>query len=172
MNIQKKKILMKAFFMVQFSYCLLILMFHNRKLNNGINKLHERCLRRVYIDSTLTLEELLEPGNSVSVHHRNFQVLASELHKIVNVLPPEITKEVFPFNENTSYNTRNKINFHSRAIKLVTFGSKTLSILATKIFEIENVKLVACLKRAIKKWKPINSHCRLCQTYVFQVGFV
>ena len=111
------------------------------------------------------------------MHHPNFHVLAMELHKIVNVLSPEIMKEVFPFNENTSYSARNKINFHSRVIQLVTFDSETLSSLAPKILElvsleIKNVKLVACFKRAIKKWKPINSHCRLCRTYVFQVGFV
>ena len=38
MNIQKKKVLMKAFFTAQFSYCPLIWMFHSRKLNNKINK--------------------------------------------------------------------------------------------------------------------------------------
>ena len=41
-NIKEKKVLMKAFFMAQFSYCLLTWMFHSRKLNNKINKLHER----------------------------------------------------------------------------------------------------------------------------------
>ena len=71
MNIKKKKVLMKAFFMAQFSYCGLILMFHSRKLNNKINKLHERCLRIVYNDNTLSFQELLETDNFVLVHHRN-----------------------------------------------------------------------------------------------------
>ena len=112
MNIQKKKLLMKAFFMAQFSYCPIISMFHSSKLNNKINKLHEHCLRKVYSNNTPSFEELLETDNSVSVHHRNIQVLATELYKIVNGLSPEIMKEVFPFNENTSYNTRNKRKFH------------------------------------------------------------
>ena len=51
MNIKKKKVLMKAFFMAQFNYCPLIWMFHSRKRNNKINKLHERCLRMVYSDT-------------------------------------------------------------------------------------------------------------------------
>ena len=84
MNIKKKRVLMKAFFMAQFSYCPLTWMFHSRKLNNKINKLHERCLRIVYSDNTSSFEELLETDNSVSVHHRNIQVLATELYKIVN----------------------------------------------------------------------------------------
>ena len=51
MNIKKKKVLMKAFFMALFNYCPLIWMFHSRKRNNEINKLHERCLRMVNSDT-------------------------------------------------------------------------------------------------------------------------
>ena len=95
MNIKKKKVYMKEFFMAQFSYCPLIWMFYSRKLSNKINKLHELCLRIVYGDIRSSIEELLETDNSVSVHHRNIQVLATELHKIVNGLSPEIMKKVF-----------------------------------------------------------------------------
>ena len=133
-------------------------MFHIRKLNNKINKLHERCLRIVYSDNTSSFEELLETDNSLSVHHRNIQVLATELYKIVNGLSPEIMKEVFPFNENTTYDTRNKRKFHSRAIKSVSFGSKTVTYLAPKIWEIiqieiENVESVAFLRELLKNGK-------------------
>ena len=163
--------------MAQFSYCPLIWMFHSRKLNSTINKQHERCLRIVYSDSTSSFKKLLETDNSVSVHHRNIHVFSTELYKIVNELSPEIMKEVFPFNENTSHNARNKRKFHSRSIKSATFGSKTLSHLAPKILklvpvEIKNVDSVASFKRAIKKFKPINCPCRLCRPYVFQVGFI
>ena len=69
--------------MAQFTYCPLTCMFHNRKLNNKINKLHELCLRIVYSDNASSFEELLETDNYVSVHHRNIQVLANELYKVV-----------------------------------------------------------------------------------------
>ena len=177
MNIKKKKVLMKVFFMDQLSYCPLTWMFHSWKLNNKINKLHERFLRIAYSAMTSSFEEFLETDNFVSVHHRNTQVLVTELYEIVNGLSPEIMKEVFSFNENISYNTRNKSKFHSRSIKKVIFGSETLSYLAPKIWEVvsvetKNVDSVVSFKRAIKKWKPINCPCRLCQTYVFQVGFM
>ena len=152
-------------------------MFYVRKLNNEFNKLHERFLRIVYTDNASSFEELLETDISVSVHHRNIQALVNELYKILNGLPLEIMKEVFPFSEITSYNTRNKRKFHPRSIKLFNFCSETLSHLAPKIWEllsieITNVDLLASFKRAIKKWKPINCLCRLCRTYVFQVCFV
>ena len=38
----KLKIVMKSIIQSQFNYCPLVWMFHNRTLNNKINKLHER----------------------------------------------------------------------------------------------------------------------------------
>ena len=177
MDIEKRKILMNAFFNAQFSYCPLTWMFHSRNLNNKINKLHERCLRIVYKNNTSSYEDLLEIDNSVSIHTRNLQSLATELHKIVNGFSPDIMKDVFPFNTNASYNIRNRRTFRSRPVRTVNFGSETLSYLAPKIWELipENFKTlesVASFKTAIKKWKPDNCLCRLCREYIYQVGFV
>ena len=101
MNVTKRKILMNAFFSAQFSYSPLTWMFHSRKLNNKINKLHERCLRIVYNNNTSTYDELLETGNSVSVRFRNVQPLAIKLYRVVNGFSPDIMKDVFPLNENS-----------------------------------------------------------------------
>ena len=90
MDLEKKKILINAFFNAQFSYCPLTWMFHSRNLNSKINRMHEKCLRIVYNDNTSSYKELLEIDNSVSVHHRNIQILATELYKIVNGLSPDI----------------------------------------------------------------------------------
>ena len=54
MSREKLRILMKAFIESHFAYCPLTWMFHNRKLNNRINRLHERALRLVYKDIHLT----------------------------------------------------------------------------------------------------------------------
>ena len=153
------------------------LLFHSRKLNNKINKLYERCLRIVYNNNTSTYKELLETDNFVSVHFRNVQALAIELYKVVNGFSPVIMKDVFPLNENLCYNTRNKRTLNSRNIRTVHFGSETLSHLAPKIWElvpeeIKKLESVASFKNAIKEWKPANCPCRLCRTYIFQVGFV
>ena len=122
-------------------------------------------------------EELLETDNSVSVHFRNVHALANELYKVVNGFSPDIMKDVFPLSENLCYNIWNKRTFHSRNIRTVHFGSETLSHLAPKIWElvpeeIKKLKSATSFKNAIKKWEPANCPCRLCQTYIFQVGFV
>ena len=168
---------MNAFFNAQFSYCPLTWIFHGRKLNNNISRMHEKCLRMVYNDNTSSYEELLEIDNSVSVHHRNIQILATELYKIVTGLSPDIMKDAFLLNNNLSYNPRNRSIFHSRPIRSVTYSSQTLSHLVPKFWELvpthmKSLQSVASLKSALKKWKLSDCPCCLCRTYIFQVGFV
>ena len=95
MDLSKRKCLMKAFVTSQFNYCPLIWMFHSRELNKRINSIHERALRLVYQDNSLSFAELLEKDNSVTIHQRNLQVHATEIFKLKNRLAPEIMKEVF-----------------------------------------------------------------------------
>ena len=140
---------MNASFNSQFNYCPLTWMFHSRKLSNKINKLHERCLRIVYNNNTLTYEEPLETDDFVSVHFRNEQAFAIELYKVVNGFSPDIMKDVFSLNANSFYNTRNKRMFHSKHIKTVHFESEMLSHLAHKIWEL--------LPEEIKKLESVAS---------------
>ena len=81
MDLPKRKQIMSAFFKSQFSYSPLTWMMDSTKLNNKINRLHERCLRVTY-DGLSSFEELLERDNSVSVHNRNIRCLAIELFKV------------------------------------------------------------------------------------------
>ena len=71
MDLSKRRILLNAFFISQFSYCPLVWMFHNREKNDKINQIHERCLRIIYNDKKSTFYELLEKDRSVSIHKRN-----------------------------------------------------------------------------------------------------
>ena len=73
---------MKAFIMSQFSYCPLVWMCRSRALNKQINKLHQRALRLVYDDRQSKFEELLNIDKSVTIHHKNVQMLATELYKV------------------------------------------------------------------------------------------
>ena len=61
----------------QFNYCPLIWMFHNTALNNRTNKIHERALRLVYQNKSLSFSELLELDNAVTIPQRNLQVLVT-----------------------------------------------------------------------------------------------
>ena len=91
----KLKMLMKTFITSQFNYCPLAWMFHNRTLNNKINKLHEKAIRIVYDNDNYTFQELLKIDNSVTIDHRNLQTLATEMYKAKNNLSPTPIQNLF-----------------------------------------------------------------------------
>ena len=65
----KRRFLVNSFITSQFSYCPLIWMFHNRKIEHSINKIHERALGLIYpSDSKLTFKKLFEKNKTVSIH--------------------------------------------------------------------------------------------------------
>ena len=54
-------------------------MYCQRKSNNLINKIHEKALRIAYDDYVSDFDSLLEEDESVTIHQRNIQVLASRV---------------------------------------------------------------------------------------------
>ena len=176
-NFEQRRMIMKAFITSQFSYCPLVWMFHSIKSNNRINRLHERSLRIVYNDYNSTFEELLMKDNSVSIHHRNLQVFSTLLYKIINNQSPELLTNIFPVSCGNQYNLRSANVFQARNVHTVRYGTETLSFLAPKIWalvpeDIKNAPTVELFKKKIKKIKLDKCPCRLCKTYVQQVGFI
>ena len=141
---------MKAFLMPQFSYWPLVWMRHSRTLNNKVNKLHKRALRLVYDDRQSAFEELLNISKSVTNHHRNLQVLATELYNVHHGLAPELMNDILKkrnvtdiFRKNSTFETRNLLwpvcLLWSR--NNVFHRSKNIGILPSKIKDSENVNI-------------------------------
>ena len=171
MELPKRRILMNAFFKVQFNYCPVVWMFHNRSLNNKINRLHERCLRIIYNDKHSNFEELLVKDNFVSTHHNNIPTLAMEMYKVANGMSPEIMNDMFKLRENTYYNLRYASQFLADPVHSVFNGSESASYLGPKIweqipFEIKNINSLVGFKKEIRKWKPANCVCRICKVFI------
>ena len=80
---------------MQFNYCPLIWMRHNRTYNNKISRLHESCQRLIYNDKRSSFEELLLKNKSVSIHHKIKHVLTIEMLKVYTRTTPELMQEVF-----------------------------------------------------------------------------
>ena len=128
MDFEKRRSLMKAFVISQFNYCPLIWMFHNRALNNRINKIHERALRLVYQNKNLSFSELLELDSAVTVHERNLP----EIFKVKNNLSPKIMKQVLDFRE-PYYNLRSETSqFKRENIKITHYGIQSVKFLGPK----------------------------------------
>ena len=101
-------------------------MFHSRTLNNRINRLYEKALRLVYKDDHCSFEELLNKDNAVSIHHRNWQILVTEMYKVKNNLSSTIMSNIFQEN-NTAYDLRNKREFKTGNVRTVLSGTETIS---------------------------------------------
>ena len=121
----KRKLIMRTFIVSRFNYCPLVWMFHNRTLNNKINKLHERALRIVYRNNELSFQELLDKDNSVTVHQRNLRELAIEMFKVKHNLSPLPMQELFAEHTNT-YDLRNKRSWELPNTRTVTCGTETI----------------------------------------------
>ena len=175
MNIKQRRTIMKSFIQSQFGYCPLVWMFHSRKLNNRIDKIHERSLRVVYDDSQSTFRELLNKDNSFTIHERNIQTLAVELYKVVNRTSPKLMSHVFPLKNSDKYCSENP--FMTRNVRTVRYGTETLAHLGPKIWaiipnDIKEANSLKIFKSRIKLWNPSKCPCRLCRTYVCGVGFI
>ena len=175
MKPKQRQIIMKSFIISQFGYCPLVWMFHSRKLNSRINKIHERSLRIVYNDMESTFRELLNKDNSFTIHERNIQTLAIELYKVVNGISPQVMSGVFPLKPSVNYSSRNP--FMTRNVRTVRYGTESLAHLSPKIWDIipndlKEVDSLKLFKSKIKLWKPNKCPCKLCKTYICGVGYI
>ena len=119
-------------------------------------------------------EELLDKDDSFTIHEKNIQTLAIELYKVYYGLAPKIMNFVFPMKENVQYARENK--FITRNVKSVSYGTETLAYLCPKIWsivpnDIKKFSLSIFVKK-IRRWKPEKCPCRLCKTYIRDLGFV
>ena len=176
MNFEQRKLILNSFITSHFSYGSLVWMFHSRRLNNKINALHERALRIIYQDYKSSFSELLNKDNSRTVHQRNLQKLVTELFKVKIGVAPDIMKEIFEVEERP-YNLRNNVFVKRSNVRTVRYGTETVSFLAPKLWdmipeECKNETSLIAFKEKIKTWMPDNCPCRICKTYIQNLGFL
>ena len=79
--------------------------------------------------------------------------------------------------ENVSARTRSNTTFYTTSNpKKVNVGMETLRFLGPKIWdmvpsEMKSITSLYTFKNQIKKWIPIKCPCRLCKTYVPNLGY-
>ena len=176
MDQSKLRTLMRAFITSQFQYCPLIWMFHSRQLNKKINKIQERALRITYQDAESTYSELLEKDCAVTIHTKNLQLLMTEMYKTKNGLNPSFMQEIFCENA-THYNLRNNNEFVQPRVKSVNNGTESVRFKGPQLWQmlpptIRNSNSLCQFKTKIKNWYGENCPCRLCRTFIPNLGFL
>ena len=98
---------MSAFVICHFSNCLVVWMFHGRKLNVRINSLDERALLVVFREFDSSFEELLRRESSTTLHQQNLQNVMTEIFKFKTLIARGLMKGVSEVAD-VPYNLRNK----------------------------------------------------------------
>ena len=178
----KRRNLMKAFVMSQFSFSPLVSMFYDRNLNSKIDALHYRALKIVYRDNKLSFKDILRKDNSITVHHKNIHFLAIEMYKVKQDIAPPFMADIFKLREIPNHSVIGGLRYQSEFYnydnpKSLHYGLETLRSFGPKIWNIlpDNIKSSSNLtifKRNIKTWTPVNCPCRLCKPFLPGIGFI
>ena len=97
--------------------------------------------------------------------------------QITAYVGPEIINDIFKLRGNPHYNLRDTSQFLVDPIQSVFIGSESASYLGRKIWEeiptdAKNKDSLIGFKKEIKKWKPLNCPCRICKTFIPDLGFI
>ena len=80
-----------------------------------------------------------------------------------------------------SYDLSSQIDFKCKStrsnVNSKHFRISSLRYMTSKVWDMvpnnmKNVNYIEVFKNNIKKWKPLNCHCKLCLVYVSYVGYV
>ena len=177
MDTEKVKLIMRSFIMSHFNYCPLIWMFHDRSTNSRINKTHERALQIVYRDTESSFDELLTKDNSVSVHQRNLQLLMIEIYKTKNSLNPSFMEDICVERPNITYDLRNKAGLLVPRANTTAHGIETIKYIGSRLWqtlpsENREYRTLEIFKGRIKNWKADKCNCKLCKTFIANLGYI
>ena len=176
LSFNKRRTLFKAFVKSQFKYCPIVWMFHSRRTNNKINRLHERALRIVYDDDVSTFDQLLAMDKYFSIHHQNIQRLFIEIYNALHGISGSSLKQLFVKRENTiSFRSKPELAIPSMnsilkgADSLRYFGSLICNLL---LIEIRQDHSISSFVKKIKQWKQVTCSCKIYKSYICRVGYI
>ena len=151
-------------------------MFSSRRSNNLINRFYERSLRTGYNDTSNTFQELLQHNRSASIHHKNIQTLTTAVYKVMNNICPPIMETFFCFRENR-YNIRKFQEIRQQKARTIRYSLETALYRAPQLWSLVSADLkslpnVNLFKSKIKHWECTECPCKLCKTYLKNIGYV
>ena len=156
-NINTKKCLIRNTFLLHINYCPFTWIFHNRLLNHKINRLHEIFFLAMYN---------VIHSSSVSTHHKNLQILVTDMFTVCTGSAINILSKVFPRKSPSNYTLRNQQEFTVTPMKAVKYDFISLVYKGSNIWKLlpNNSKLlesVETFKSKIKSWIPNKFQCRI-----------
>ena len=172
MSTEKRRLIFKAFVILQLNYCPLVWMFHTKQLNNRINSLHEKASRVTYQDRISSFSELLNLDKSVSIHYRNIKYLIMEIYELKMDFSSPIMSDIFSL---SSYNLRSDVTVNRRNIRTSKCSFQTVSTIVAILWnnlpaELENSESLKLFKQKIKLWD--DCPYKICRKFMKYLGYI
>ena len=136
-------------------------------------------MRRHCVSNAKTMCQILRPSSlktTVSPFTKEtFNYLRFEIYKTLHKLNPSFMNEIF-IQKSSHYHLRNSRLMKIPKTRTISHGIESLSKLGCKLWNnlpenLKNPNTLHTFKVKIKQWKD-NCSCRLCRTFVAQVGFL
>ena len=75
------------------------------------------------------------------------------------------------------YDLRKSRQWEMYNVRTVKYGTETIRYMGPKTWEIvpkeiKDSETLREFKKKIRTWKPVGCRCRLCKTYIAQIGFI
>ena len=151
-------------------------MFHSRRTNSKINRLHERALRIVYDDDVSTFDQLLTMDKSFCIHHQNIQRPLIEIYKALHNISGNSLKDLFVKREST-ISLRTKPELVIPSVSSVLKGKNSLRYFGSVIWnslviEVREDHSISSFATKIKEWKPIACPFTIRKSHIGRVGYI
>ena len=100
----------------------------------------------------------------------------TEMYKTKNGLNPSFMQEIFRENT-THYNLRNNNEFTQPRVRSVSNGTESIRFKGPQLWQtlpptIRNSETLCRFKKEIKNWYGENCPCRLCRTFIPNLGYL
>ena len=151
-------------------------MFHSRKTDHKINRIHERALKLAYKNNVSAFEQLLAKNKSITSHERNLQLFMTEIFNAKSKLNPDFMTDIFK-KMSVSYNLRKGFDKLLPVVRTTTYGIETISHIGNKLWQIlpsslKSIPNLENFKKGIRSWRSKSCGCRICKTFIDNLGFV
>ena len=150
-----------------FNYCSLVWHFGSIKNIHNTEKLHERAIRFIYNDYDSDYFDLLKEKKLCTLYTKRLQTMCCEVYKAINGISSQYMNELL-FDRPSTYKSKQELNLYIPKAKQVTFGYKSFSLIAPKIWNslpksIKSLdtykKFQPDIKKIILPWCVCNNCC-------------
>ena len=167
LNLESRMAIFRSFIMSNFNYCCLVWHACGAKNTHKLEKLQERALRFVYLDTDSNYNELLDRADLATLHLGRMRTLATEVYKSIHKLNPPYIQDLYK-PKITTHNLRAQNNLHIPRVNSTTYGLHSSSYLGAKIWNelpqnIKSAVNLSSFRKLVKTWSGENCRCAYCR---------